>query len=190
MSSFTDQMYASAATSPRGMITGTFDNPIRRSWGEVHDEARRMAGALSDAGVVPGTSVAVLAGDPADVAPLAQAVWMRGASLTMLAQPTPRTDLATWLADTHRAARTIGAALTIVGEQFADAAEPLRAAGQHVVMLEELRTGPAIEPLHARRVSDRDVPADVRVHRDPQGGPAHPRQHPGQLERPVHGDGG
>jgi fatty-acyl-CoA synthase len=70
MSSFTDQMYANAATSLRGMITGTFEDPIRRSWGEVHDEARRMAGALSDIGVVPGTSVAVLAGDPADVAGL------------------------------------------------------------------------------------------------------------------------
>jgi fatty-acyl-CoA synthase len=148
MSNFTDQMYATAATSPRGMITGTFEDPIRRSWGEVHDEARRMAGALSDMGVVPGSSVAVLAGDPADVAPLAQAVWMRGASLTMLAQPTPRADLAMWLADTHRAARTIRAALTIVGAPFADAAEPLRTAGQDVVMLEELRAGPAIEPLH------------------------------------------
>jgi fatty-acyl-CoA synthase len=148
MSSLTDQMYANAATSPRGMITGTFEDPIRRSWGEVHDEARRMAGALSDMGVVPGTSVAVLAGDPADVAPLAQAVWMRGASLTMLAQPTPRTDLAMWLADTHRAARTIRAALTIVGAPFTDAADPLKAAGQDVVMLDELRPGPAIEPLH------------------------------------------
>ena len=148
MSSLTDQMYANATTSPRGMITGTFEDPIRRSWGAVHDEARRMAGALSEMNVVPGTSVAVVAGDPADVAPLAQAVWMRGASLTMLAQPTPRTDLATWLADTHRAARTIRAALTIVGAPFVDAAEPLCAAGQHVVMLDELRAGAAIEPLH------------------------------------------
>jgi fatty-acyl-CoA synthase len=148
MSSLIDQMYANAAASRRGMITGTFEDPIRRSWGEVHDEARRMAGALSDMGVVPGTSVAVLAGDPADVAPLAQAVWMRGASLTMLAQPTPRTDLAMWLADTHRAARTVRAALTIVGAPFTDAAEPLNAAGQDVVMLDELRNGPAIEPLH------------------------------------------
>lgn len=148
MSSFTEQIYANAATSPRGMVTGTFEDPIRRTWGQVHDEARRMAGALSDMGVVPGTSVAVLAGDPADVAPLAQAVWMRGASLTMLAQPTPRADLVTWLADTQRAARTIRAALTIVGSPFADAAEPLRTAGQDVVMVEELRTGTAIEPLH------------------------------------------
>jgi len=148
MSSFTDQMYANAATSRRGMITGTFEDPIRRSWDEVHEEARRMAGALSDLDVVPGTSVAVLAGDPADVAPLAAAVWMRGASLSMLAQPTPRTDLAMWLADTDRAARTIKARLTVVGAPFADAADPLNAAGQHVIMLEELRTGSAIEPLH------------------------------------------
>ena len=62
MSSLTDQMYANATTSPRGMITGTFEDPIRRSWGAVHDEARRMAGALSEMNVVPGTSVAVVAG--------------------------------------------------------------------------------------------------------------------------------
>ena len=90
----------------------------------------------------------MLAGDPADVAPLAQAVWMRGASLTMLQQPTPRTDLAVWLADTNRAANTIGAVLTVVGSPFGAAEAPLAAAGQNVVTLDDLRTGPAIEPLH------------------------------------------
>jgi len=107
MSTFTDQMYGNAATSARGLVTGSLDAPVRRSWGEVHQQARKMAGALANAGVGPGSVVAVLAGDPADVAPLAQAVWMRGASLSMLQQPTPRTDLAVWLADTDRAARTI-----------------------------------------------------------------------------------
>ena len=88
MSTFTDQMYANAATSERGLVTGPWDAPVRRSWSEVHEQARRMAGALGNVGVGPGSAVAVLAGDPADVAPLAQAVWMRGASLTMLQQPT------------------------------------------------------------------------------------------------------
>lgn len=148
MSRLTEQMYASAATSPRGMVTGTFEDPVRRTWAQVHAEARRMAGALEALGIVPGTSIAVLAGDPADVAPLAQAIWTRGASLTMLAQPTPRTDLVTWLADTQRAAGTIRAALTVVGAPFTDAAEPLDAAGQDVVLLDELRDGPAAEPLH------------------------------------------
>jgi fatty-acyl-CoA synthase len=148
MSKFTDQMYGNAATSIRGLVTGPLDAPVRRTWGEVHQEARRMAGALADAGVAPGSAVAVLAGDPADVAPLAQAVWMRGASLTMLQQPTPRADLAVWLADNNRAASTIGAVLTVVGAPFGDAAAPLTAAGQRVVALDELRTGPAIAPLH------------------------------------------
>ena len=147
MSTFTDQTYASAATSARGMVTGSFDDPVRRPWGEVHDEARHMAGSLANLGVEPGNSVAVLGGDPAEVAPLAQAVWMRGASVTMLAQPTPRTDLVVWLADTSRAAGTVGATLIIVGAPFADAAAPLSAAGHHVVMLSELRSGPAVEPL-------------------------------------------
>ena len=110
MSTFTDQMYGNAETSARGLVTGPPDAPLRRSWGEVHHQARRIAGSLANAGVAPGSAVAVLAGDPADVAPLAQAVWMRGASLTMLQQPTPRTDLAVWLADTNRAATMIRAA--------------------------------------------------------------------------------
>src|SRR6201993_4145080 len=148
MSTFTDQMYSSAATSTRGLVTGPFDAPDRRSWGEIHQRARAMAGALANAGIGPGSAVAVLAGDPADVAPLAQAVWMRGASLTMLQQPTPRTDLAVWLADSDRAARTIGAALTVVGAPFGAAAPPLAAAGQRVLTVNDVRTGPAIAPVH------------------------------------------
>ena len=148
MSTFTDQMYANAATSERGLVTGPWDAPVRRSWSEVHEQARRMAGALGNVGVGPGSAVAVLAGDPADVAPLAQAVWMRGASLTMLQQPTPRTDLAVWLADTNRAANTIGAVLTVVGSPFGMAEAPLVAAGQRVVTIDDLRTGPAVKPVH------------------------------------------
>lgn len=148
MSRFTDQMYGNAATSARGLVTGHPDAPVRRSWGEVHEQARLMAGALANAGVGPDSVVAVVAGDPADVAPLAQAVWMRGASLTMLQQPTPRTDLAVWLADTDRAASTMGAVLTVVGSPFGAAEAPLAAAGQQVVTIDDLRTGPAIDPLH------------------------------------------
>lgn len=148
MSQFTEQMYRSAAASARGMVTGNLDDPIRQTWAEVHQKALHVAAALADIGVGPGVSVAVLAADPADVAPLAQAVWMRAASLTMLSQPTPRTDLAVWLADTDRAARTIGAALTIVGAPFADAIEPLRAAGQRVVSIKELGSRQAVAPLH------------------------------------------
>jgi fatty-acyl-CoA synthase len=148
MSRFTDQMYGNAATSVRGLVTSSPDAPVRRSWGEVHQQARLMAGALANAGVGPGSVVAVLAGEPADVAPLAQAVWMRGASLTMLQQPTPRTDLGVWLADTDRAASTIGAGHIVVGSPFGAAVASLAAAGQRVLTVDDVRTGPAIAPLH------------------------------------------
>ena len=59
MSTFTDQMYGNAATSARGLVTGSLDAPVRRSWGEVHQQARKMAGALANAGVGPGSVVAV-----------------------------------------------------------------------------------------------------------------------------------
>lgn len=148
MSRFTDQMYGNAATSARGLITGPVDAPVRRSWGEIHEQARLMAGALANAGVGPGSVVGVLAGDPAEVAPLAQAVWMRSAAITMLQQPTPRTDLAIWLANTDRAASTIGASLIVVGSPFEAAADPLAAAGHRVLTVDDVRDGPAIAPLH------------------------------------------
>ena len=167
MSAFTDQMYANAEATARGLVTGAPNAPLRRSWGEVHHQARRIAGALADAGVGPGCAVAVLAGHAADVAPIAQAVWMRGASVTMLQQPTPRTDLAVWLADTHRAASMIRAALTVVGPPFGEAAAPLtaaRATRDHRRRAADRTRDRTAAP---RRVHCRDVSADLRINRQP-----------------------
>ena len=61
MSIFTREMLASAASSPRGLTVGTVADPVRLSWGEVHDQAKRMAGGLAAKGVGRHGSVAVLA---------------------------------------------------------------------------------------------------------------------------------
>ena len=82
------------------MVTGEPHEPVRHTWLEVHERARRVAGGLAAAGIGHGDAVGVLAGYPVEIAPTAQALWMRGASLTMLHQPTPRTDLAVWAEDT------------------------------------------------------------------------------------------
>jgi fatty-acyl-CoA synthase len=84
VSRFTDKMYRSARESARGMVTGEPHDPIRHTWGEVHERARRIAGGLAAAGIGPGDAIGVLAGFPVEIAPTAQGVWMRGASLTML----------------------------------------------------------------------------------------------------------
>ncbi|KJF21424.1 long-chain fatty acid--CoA ligase [Rhodococcus sp. ACPA4] len=147
MSKFTDEMYKSAAVSDHGMVTGEPDSPLRQTWSDIHRQARRMAGGLADAGIDHGVAVGILAGQPVDIAPACQASWMRGASVTMLHQPTPRTDLAVWAQDTQKVIDMIAARAVIVGSPF-DAAKPLlEASGITVVTIDELRTGRAIDPV-------------------------------------------
>lgn len=123
MSRFLAMLLQSAAGSPRAMTTGEPKVPVRRTWPEVHEQARRMAGALR-ADVPPGTSVGVLAGEPAAIAPAAQAVWLCGGSVTMLHQPTARTDLAAWAEDTVAVLGMIDAKLVLLGAPF-DALAPV-----------------------------------------------------------------
>ncbi|ADG99124.1 AMP-dependent synthetase and ligase [Segniliparus rotundus DSM 44985] len=154
MSKFTTEMFANAAASPRGLITGDPDAPLFQTWGEVHSIARRIAGGLAEAGVKPGDSVGILAGMPVDIGPLVQGVWIRGASLTMLHQPTPRTDLALWAEDTLRVVQMIHADVVVVGDPFGPAVEVLRQHGIRVALIDDLRKGPSISPVD---MGERDV---------------------------------
>jgi fatty-acyl-CoA synthase len=124
MSRFVAMLLATASASSRGMVTGEPNAARRRTWREVHDEARRMAGALVADGFAPGSAVGVLAGAPELIAPAVQAVWLAGGSVTMLHQPTPRTDLAMWSEDTVRVLDMIGAELVLLGDPF-DALAPV-----------------------------------------------------------------
>ncbi|MDT5147056.1 MAG: fatty-acyl-CoA synthase [Mycobacterium sp.] len=147
MSRFTETMYANALSSPKGLITGEPDNPVRHTWGEVHERARRIAGGLVKGGVGHGDAVAVLAGGPAEIAPAAQGIWMRGASLTMLHQPTPRTDLQRWAAETTGVIDMIGAATVIVSDPFLPAAPLLSAQGLRVLTVADLLDGRPTDPV-------------------------------------------
>lgn len=147
MSRFTEAMYARAETSLNGMITGEPAAPVRRTWGDVHRLARQIAGGLSAAGVGHGDAVGVLAGIPSQVAPAAQAIWMRGASVTMLHQPTPRTDLLRWAEDTMAVLKMIDAKAVVISDPFMPAAPQLSANGIAVLTVAQLSSGPAIEPV-------------------------------------------
>jgi fatty-acyl-CoA synthase len=147
MSRFCDVMYANASTSTRGLVTGEPHAPVRHSWAEVHARARAISGGLAAAGVGHGDAVAVLAGAPVEIAPTAQAVWMRGASLTMLHQPTPRTDLLLWAEETVRVIDALGAAVVIVSDPFMAAAPVLSDRGLTVLVIADLLTADPIDPL-------------------------------------------
>jgi fatty-acyl-CoA synthase len=117
VSRFTDKMFHNAMTSSKGMVTGEPLEPVRHTWGEVHQRARCIAGGLAAAGVGPGDAVGVLAGSPVEIAPTAQGLWMRGASITMLHQPTPRTDLVHWAEDTTNVIDMIEAKAVVISEK-------------------------------------------------------------------------
>src|SRR5687767_13479517 len=116
MSRFVDKLLDTVATrgQVKGIITGEPDAPVRRTWAEGHEQARKMAGALVEGGLAPESAVAVLAGDPVLIAPAIQAVWLSGGSVTMLHQPTPRTDLAVWAEDTLRVLSMIDSKLVLL----------------------------------------------------------------------------
>ena len=147
MSRFTEQMYASARWSHKGMVTGEPDAPVRHSWIEVHQRAKRIAGGLAAAGVGYGDAVAVLAGAPVEIAPTAQGIWMRGASLTMLHQPTPRTDLQRWAEETTGVIQMISAKVVVVSDPFMPAAPLLSEIGMHVLTIKELLEGQPVSPV-------------------------------------------
>lgn len=182
MSRFLAMLLESAAGSPRAMTTGEPKTPVRRTWPEVHDQARRMAGALR-AEVSPGSAVGVLAGEPAAIAPAAQAVWLCGGSVTMLHQPTARTDLAAWAEDTVSVLAMIGAELVLLGAPF-DALAPVLTergiafrtidslegepvepdadvAGEDDTALLQLTSGSTAEP-KAVRITHRNLFANIR----------------------------
>jgi fatty-acyl-CoA synthase len=147
VSSFTETMYANAMTSPKGMVTGEPDSPVRHTWREVHERARRIAGGLATSGIGPGDAVAVLAGAPVEIAPTAQGIWMRGASLTMLHQPTPRTDLQRWAEETTAVINMIDAKAVIISDPFMPAAPLLSELGMRVLTIEDLFDGAPIDPV-------------------------------------------
>ena len=147
LSKFTETMYGTAQSSSKGLVTGEPNCPVRHTWGEVHERARRIAGGLAAAGVGHGDAVPVLAGAPAEIAPTGQGVWMRGASLTMLHQPTPRTDLQRWAEETTAVIKMIGAKTVVISDPFLAAAPLLAELGMRVLSIGQLLDSRPIAPV-------------------------------------------
>lgn len=146
MSRFVDTLVATAAGGGqlRGMVTGEPEQPVRRTWAEVHEQAKHLAGGLIGHGLRPGSAVAVLAAAPALIAPTVQAVWLAGGSVTMLHQPTARTDLALWAEDTVKVLRMIGSELVLLGEPF-DALGPVL--DEHGIGFRKITELPGPDPI-------------------------------------------
>ncbi|MFC5993000.1 fatty acyl-AMP ligase [Pseudonocardia hispaniensis] len=152
MSRFLAMLLDAAHRSDRGITTGEPREPVRRTWPQVHETALRMAATLRAGApgvppLRPGAAVAVLAGEPAAIAPAAQAVWLCAGSVTMLHQPTARTDLARWAADTVTVLEMVGAELVLLGAPFEALAPVLEERGIAFRVIDELAAAdPVAEP--------------------------------------------
>lgn len=142
MSRFVDTLLQTARESQQGVVVGEPSGPRRITWDEVHRQALGMAAALADELAAPGTAVAVLAAEPATIAAAVQATWLAGGSVTMLHQPTPRTDLAVWAEDTVRVLNMIGTRLVLLGPPFEQLAPVLEQHDIRYRMLSELAAVP------------------------------------------------
>lgn len=157
----------------RGFTTGEPNEPRRRTWAEVHAEALRTAGVLRSGATAlrPGEAVAILAADPGAIAPAVQAVWLAGGSVTMLHQPTPRTDLARWAEDTLRVLTMIDARLVLLGSPFEQLAGLLSEQGVSYLDLSALG-GDEFAPLAEPVPVDEHVTALLQL---TSGSTAHPK---------------
>ena len=162
MSRFVDTLLETARTGgqTRGVTTGEPKSPVRRTWAEVHEQARRVAGALVAGGLAQRDAVAVLAADPAEIGPAVQAVWLAGGSVTMLHQPTPRTNLAHWAEDTVKVLTMIDSHLVLLGEPFDQLAPVLDERGIGYRLLSDLADG---EPLAEAVETPEDAPALLQL---------------------------
>jgi fatty-acyl-CoA synthase len=162
MSRFVETMLATAQNGGRrtGVTTGEPKNPVRRTWAEVHETARELAGSLVAGGLARHDAVAVLAAEPAEIGPAVQAVWLAGGSVTMLHQPTQRTDLAHWAQDTLRVLAMIDSKLVLLGAPFDQLAPVLDENGIRYRHINELATGqPLAEPVEV----DEEAPALLQL---------------------------
>ncbi|PPK70343.1 fatty acyl-AMP ligase [Actinokineospora auranticolor] len=162
MSRFVDTLLETVRSlgDAKGITTGEPKAPVRHTWGQVHERALRMAGGLVAGGLRPRGAVAVLAAEPVTIAPAVQAVWLAGGSVTMLHQPTARTDLAEWAHDTVRVLNMIGSELVLLGEPFDQLAPLLDEHGIGYLKLAELGAG---EPLASVVSVPEDAPALLQL---------------------------
>ncbi|QUR69740.1 fatty acyl-AMP ligase [Mycobacterium spongiae] len=146
MSRFTDTMIRNACESTRGMVTGEPHTPVRHTWREVHERARRVAGGLAAAGIGHDDTIGVLVEAPVEIAPIAQGLWIRGAAVSMLHQPPPRTDLMEWADHTSAAIETIKCSTVIVSERFFATVSMLEERGVKVLLVDHLLASDPADP--------------------------------------------
>lgn len=98
-------------------VTG--DEPVTKTWGQLHTEAQAMAARLQGRGIQQGDHVAVLGPTTADLVTAFQAVWLCGATLVVLPLPMRLASLEEFTASTKSRIRSADCVAVVVDSDLA-----------------------------------------------------------------------
>jgi fatty-acyl-CoA synthase len=137
-----------AAGSPRGI---TFVGPAgvdaytadRVTWARLHDDARRMAGALQARGVGPGSHVALLGPTSRPLVTAVQATWLAGATVMVVPLPLRLGSVDEFVATTRARVTHADVDLLVADRELAAFLGP-RDDDPQVILLDDLSNASAV----------------------------------------------
>ena len=109
--------HAAKGTGRVTFVTG--GEPVTKSWGELHDEARAMAAGLQARGIQRGHHVAVLGPTTPELVTALQAVWLCGAAVVVLPLPLRLGSMDEFVDATRARIRRADCAAVLVDPDFA-----------------------------------------------------------------------
>jgi fatty-acyl-CoA synthase len=140
-------------------VVGAGGDTVTVPWAQIHDQARRMAAVLADAGLGRGCRVGLLGDTGVELICALQGVWLAGGAITVLPLST-RADQPGYLEAVLAVIADAGLDLVIIDDLMAQVTAPLRAAGTAVMAL-----GTLIRAANARSATTpvRLDPADLAI---------------------------
>jgi fatty-acyl-CoA synthase len=113
------------ATARGGALTfvGAGD-PMRVEWARLHDDARKLAGALQARGVAPGDHVALLGPTTRELVTSIQSAWLCGATVVVLPLPMRLGSIDEFVDQTRARMRNADAGLLVADPALTDFFEP------------------------------------------------------------------
>ncbi|MGH9024857.1 MAG: AMP-binding protein, partial [Acidimicrobiia bacterium] len=128
MNSLLPRLEAAAETGRGVTFVGSAaggDHTVERvEWGRLHEDARRMGGALQALGVVPGDRVAILGTTSRALATVIQATWLAGAATVVLPLPMRLASIEDFVDQTRRRIRQADVRLVVVDPALAEFLDP------------------------------------------------------------------
>ncbi len=107
------------AKGPRSLTFVGGDEPLTKTWAQVHEEAKAMAARLQQQNVGRGDHVAVLGPTTPDLVTAFQAIWLCGATLVVLPLPMRLASLEEFTLATKARIRAADCVAVLVDPDFA-----------------------------------------------------------------------